>query len=223
MRYVRATATRAGWLAFLLGCGGMLLFPPAIRADEPPVPPKPKADMKTPSVDEVAIWIMAEGPFATEELEKVAAMGERLFPAFEKILDDPEYARGHAWRVFHVLRMMKCDRSRFLDRAVARLSDKDFSIRDTAIKFLQSAGGESEAAPLALMPLKLLFSMRLLSMATVSVPLDAGDKATPVPLLRTVVCTMVRCPLACALTSAPGWRWIASNPMLRAGLCRHCG
>ena len=116
--------------------------------------PKPKDDQNAkPSKENVSGWIMTDGPEAEEELEKLAAMGERLFPAFEAILDDPEYARSGAWRVFVVLRMMKCDRSRFLDRAVARLGDdsKESWVRDRAIEFLGSAGGEAEAAPLALM------------------------------------------------------------------------
>lgn len=123
-----------------------------VVAAEPP-------DRKPLPVAEVAERIHSSEPLLIAEL---AAMGDRLFPAFHEILENPKkYRKKSAEAVFYVLSNMKGDRSQFLDHAIASLGDDDDLTRKFVVYFIESAGTEKEAGPLTLLLLDESSGIRL--------------------------------------------------------------
>lgn len=80
------------------------------------------------------------GPFSGNNQEKLLKMGTRAFPAFEKLLADPQLDPMHVVRIFNVVEQVDADRSRFLEPAVARLADPHLGPRSQALSLLRKIG-----------------------------------------------------------------------------------
>lgn len=85
------------------------------------------------------------------DLDRVLAVGDRLFPAFEEILNRRYVAERYQVSVLELAGDMKGDPSRFLPHAVRRLSSESGNLRRAAVGFLGNAGTEREAALVTLM------------------------------------------------------------------------
>lgn len=69
------------------------------------------------------------------------------FPLYARILDDPKEDSYIVEQTLWVLSKVNADRSRFLERAVAKLADAHPGVRLTAVELLAQIGSEQDAAP----------------------------------------------------------------------------
>lgn len=83
-----------------------------------------------------------------EERLALISFGEKLFPAYERILADKNATRHEIGRIYIVLSAVKADRRRFLERAVASLVDSDSGNRRCAVILLGQIGSERDTAPI---------------------------------------------------------------------------
>lgn len=83
-------------------------------------------------------------------LNDVIALGDKAFPAYERILADPKVDNFEVVRIFGILASvnMKGDRSRFLERAVAELASHDGLVRWSAVGLLAKIGSERDTSPI---------------------------------------------------------------------------
>lgn len=95
-----------------------------------------------------AIRLMLTAIEFKDERKLLVQYGEKLFPSFERILADRDANSTELTRLFIVLLAVKADRSRFLESAVAKLTDSDKSIRNVAVSLLGDIGSELDTAPI---------------------------------------------------------------------------
>lgn len=84
------------------------------------------------------------------DVADVIALGEKAFPAYERILADPKVGSFTVVRIFGILASvkMKGDRSQFLERAVAELASRDGLVRWSAVGLLAKIGSERDTPPI---------------------------------------------------------------------------
>lgn len=88
------------------------------------------------------------GGIEFDDRQDLIRMGDKAFPAFEIILNDPEAKVGEIIRILGLLSDVEADRSRFLEHAVRRTADPIPQIRSRAAKLLGKIGTIAEASPL---------------------------------------------------------------------------
>ncbi len=88
------------------------------------------------------------GGIEFDDRQDLIRMGEKAFPAFETILNDPEAKLGEIIRILGLLSDVDADRSRFLEHAVRRTADTIPQIRSNAARLLGKIGTIAEASPL---------------------------------------------------------------------------
>ncbi len=135
------------WVVLLIALTGVCAGRLSAQGGSPEKPPDKEA---APSTEKLGGWLGISRP---EFNSRMVAMGEKLFPAFQEILDSDGkgFNKYAVWKVFYLLSRMECDRSRFVDEAVKRLGSKDESHRRGAAVFLETTGSEREAGPLAIL------------------------------------------------------------------------
>lgn len=82
-----------------------------------------------------------------QQIQQLIRMGEKAFPAYEKILKDPKAASLEISGVLILLRRVQADRRPFLRHAVSRLADKEKYVRLSAVTLLKQIGSPAEASP----------------------------------------------------------------------------
>ena len=82
------------------------------------------------------------------ESQELVALGEKAFPAYERILADPKATALEAGRIFSVLQHVKADRSRFVEPAVKWLTAPDGDARWDAIRLLGKIGSRKDSPPI---------------------------------------------------------------------------
>jgi hypothetical protein len=83
-----------------------------------------------------------------QERQELIALGEKAFPAYERILADSEVSAFEAGRIFAVLQSVKADRSRFIEPAVKWLTVPDVKARWPAILLLGKIGSRKDSPPI---------------------------------------------------------------------------
>lgn len=80
-----------------------------------------------------------------QQYATLVEMGEIAFPAFEAILTNPDVDPEEIQRIFVVLKSVKCDRSRFVEKAVERLGDSNARVRGSSVELLACIGSERDS------------------------------------------------------------------------------
>ncbi|WP_439632123.1 HEAT repeat domain-containing protein [Gemmata sp.] len=102
----------------------------------------------------------------------ILEMGEKVFPVFEAILDDPKSDPSHARAALQLLIGMEdTDRKRFVDRAVKCLARDEEMVRLKALHLLGRIGSAADTAPLYA-----LFADKLLQREAVRTIVEIGGK-----------------------------------------------
>lgn len=160
----------AAGLALLASCQPPA-GPPTTAREMPPAPP-PQSGVLPPgphpkpgypggkeplpeTTDQLCNWLQgAEG----EDLNLLAREGEKLYPRYQEVLDDPK--RGDRstscvlsilWRVAQDAKLRPEVSKQFLGPALRHLGDEDHGVRISALGLLQVIGGERDTAPVAVM------------------------------------------------------------------------
>lgn len=122
-------------------------------ADPPPENPPPRAANVGPSrfadsgpFNKKEALILIKGYWDVQGAEQLVALGARLLPAFEEILNDPTIPENEQRTVLAFLIEIECDRTRFLGHAVQRLDSKSGDLRRTAVAFIGEAGSQRDAS-----------------------------------------------------------------------------
>lgn len=95
--------------------------------------------------------IGGDGRELMQVVKLAVALGARLYPAFEEMLNGPTSSESDQAKVLGFAGVMKGDRSRFMPHAVRRLSNESGEVRRAAVTFLGCAGSEREAALVTVM------------------------------------------------------------------------
>jgi hypothetical protein len=84
-----------------------------------------------------------------EDRDKAALikLGDRLFPAYERLLTDKTKNAEEIEGILHILRHVKTDRSQFVEHAVVLLASPISSTRRLSLHLLALIGREREASP----------------------------------------------------------------------------
>ena len=133
-------------LALALACAPRESSRPA--GGQPPGQSPPPAAGREAEPSEKEIRGMLRDPhFGKGSLQALVGMGERAFPAFEKILADPGRDPYSVCSIYCVLHNGRADPGRFREHAVADLAHPDVSIRRSAVGFLARVGSPGDVPP----------------------------------------------------------------------------
>jgi HEAT repeat protein len=83
-----------------------------------------------------------------EAFQELDALGEKAFPAYERILADPQASAHEVTGIFGVLLAVKADRSRFVEPAAKRLTETERGVRWCAVRLLGQIGSRKDSPPI---------------------------------------------------------------------------